>query len=546
MKFLFLTLCLGITGLAADDLYVHVPTHFKKATAQSSDLPASDKCDVPPGTLVSASSVSLSGEHLKVSSDNHITGCSFLNGYFYQPHVSREAFLITVTVPSIFKKKAIPSEMLASVEKCDVLPGVYASQYSIHDAQEQHYKVNLRKLLPDCAFSEGYLYEGHSNRGAQAVQVTHDTFFKRYPKQSSELSDSDRCVMPVALYPLGVPALASGETHYKVTLSTSLSNCGFTTGYLYWDDTQYKKPFVKPPEPTFEFPVPGGYYTSGWCKCRNIGTSPHIGQDISRSGTKTAVAVFDGKLKSTSYSSACGYISYVEDVFGTLWRYVHLNKPAVASGSVVKQGQHLAYLSQYPKSGCGSGAHLHFERRSAGYFKDQSTGKSCQNGYRSCYYDPIKPWRQSTTLQKSVHEVESSVNWRTSSLPESSQCKIDVAAYSNVSLQRLAQYPEINDRVNYRFNLLQRDGALPRFNANAFLFGNEENLCAKGKSCLTHWQLVSESSEGELKSVFFQNRLRNVSLSREAEENICLPQNAIAYWMLFRDSEGQQWRVKVQ
>ncbi|WP_144394359.1 peptidoglycan DD-metalloendopeptidase family protein [Pleionea sediminis] len=529
----------------SEDLLTNYDTYFKKTTEQSSDLPDSSKCQVPANTLMSTKSISSSGVHFKVTLQNNLSGCSFLTGYFYQPHVDREQKLITVTANTVFKKHRIDSSQLPPEEKCSVTPGVYAAQDNVPTAESSHYYVNLKELLTNCGFSQGYFWEGHTQKGSMAIQITQNSVFKTEPKQSSELPSSEKCSLPIGVYALGADASTSGETHYEVTLATDLEGCDFKSGFVYYDHTAWKKPYVEPAEPAWAFPLPSGYYTSGWCVCRNIGTSPHIGQDISRSGTKKAVAVQEGRMKSTTYSSTCGYISYVEDDFGTLWRYVHLNQPQVSSGSRVSSGQLLAYISQYPRSGCGSGPHLHFERRSAGYFNDRATGKSCQNGYRSCYYDPIKPWRSNFSSKNIERESKLvKTNWSKLDTLHSAECKIPVEKLNRVSRKRFNQFKsEQDDAVVVDFSLHRRLNKADVFDSKAYVVNNDSNQCAKDQRCLIQWQLVAEAADGKLTSIFFHNRVRNIPLVREVEEQQCVPDNAIQYWMLLKDNRGKQWKV---
>ncbi len=539
-------------SIQAEDLLVDHSTYFKKSTAQSSTLPASGKCQVFDNTLVSAKSIETNGDHLKVTLQNNLTDCAFTTGYFYRPHVSREANLITLTQQSIFKLKNISASYLPKEQKCDISPGVYSTNNTIGSVVDDHYSVTLKKLTPNCSFNSGYLYEGHTKKGALAVQLTADSYLKKSAKQASQLPASEKCYLPIGLYPLGAGASSFGEEHYKITLASNLPNCSFNSGYVYYDHTNWKQPYVEPSEPDFTFPLPGGYYTSGWCKCRNIGTSPHIGQDISKAGTKNAIAVQDGKVTSTTYSSSCGYISYIKDEWGTNWRYVHLNRPAVAEGRKIDQGQHFASISQYPKSGCGSGPHLHFERRSAGYFGDSSTGKSCQNGYRSCYYDPIKPWRsgynskQVSSRQDSSKQDIKVVNWSQSDSSMPSSCKVPLANLAQIERERFESYGISNNQnITVNFEIIDRHDLPSLFNASAYLDNNKTNLC-KGNRCAVHWQLVAESNEGQLTTIFYHNRTRNVALLRETEEKFCLPENATRYWMLIKDNKGNKLRVEIK
>ncbi|WMS86639.1 M23 family metallopeptidase [Pleionea litopenaei] len=533
--------------LMSEDLLINQDTHFKTSTEQSSNLPSQEKCEVAAGTLVSVESIQTSNNHYRVDLSNQLTQCNLSSGYFYQDHVVRESKLITVTQNTVFKKRRLSSSQLPISEKCDVSPGVYAAQSDVPNVVEGHYYLNLRELTVNCSFSQGYFWEGHTQKGSLAIQITGETFLKKQAIQSSELPASDKCIMPVGLYALGAGASRSGETHYQITLAKTLPDCSFNTGFVYFDHTGWKKPYVAPPEPTWSFPLPGGYYTSGWCQCRNIGTSPHIGQDISRSGTKKAVIIQDGRLQSTTFSSSCGYISYVEDDFGTLWRYVHLNRPSVSAGQRVIAGQHLAYISAYPTAGCGSGPHLHLERRSAGYFNDQSTGKSCQNGYRSCYYDPIKPWRSNFSakhVQKS--SITANANWSKFDVPASKSCKVPVDSLAKVSRDRFAQFPnQLDPQVNIEFSIVNRAVQSQLFNSHVSISNNLKNQCASNQRCLVQWQLVAEKANGDLTSIFFGNRVRNIELKRQVEEQWCLPEQVIQYWMLLKDNQGKRWRVPI-
>ncbi len=549
MRIIKISLLVAATILSqlsyAEDFLINHETHFKKTAEQSSSLPDSDKCLVEPGTLVSADSIENSSTHYKVVLQNNLSNCSFTTGYFYQPHIDRENKLLTLTHHTVFKKLRLDSSQLPESDKCDAAPGVYAAQENIADVESGHYYLNLREFLPNCSFSQGYFWEGHAQQGSLAIQITYATVFKKEPKQSSDLAPEDTCEMPVGSYALGANATASGETHYQITLAESLPQCSFNTGYVFYDHTGWAKPYIPPAEPEWTFPVPGGYYTSGWCICRNIGTSPHIGQDISKSGSKSAVIVQDGVLESTSFSSSCGYISYVRDDFDTLWRYVHLNNPSISAGSQVSAGQHLGVLSTYPKSGCGNGAHLHFERRSAGYFADSITGKSCQNGYRSCYYDPIKPWRTTSSVnrvEKNTLSVKS--NWSEHAPLSSQQCKVPVSNLPEVSRERFDQFKTLHDEeVIVEFDVRSRMTKPNVFSSQVFVKDNQDNLCSETQRCLVQWQLVSESSEGQLTSVFFHNRVRNVRLVRETEEKHCLPNNPTKRWILLKDNFGKQWKV---
>lgn len=141
----------------------------------------------------------------------------------------------------------------------------------------------------------------------------------------------------------------------------------------------------------FAHPLPGATTTSAWCVCRAIGTSPHIGIDIAtRSGSMVSRAVADGEILEARFNGECGWEVLLRDPNGAKWRYRHLNKPYVETGDRVVTGRELGEHRDYPKTGCGTGEHLHLERLSASRAvpSDREKGKSCSYGYRSCNFDP--------------------------------------------------------------------------------------------------------------------------------------------------------------
>lgn len=139
----------------------------------------------------------------------------------------------------------------------------------------------------------------------------------------------------------------------------------------------------------FVNPMTNASSGSPWCACRNIGTSPHIGLDLNGvAGNELSLALSDGTVTDVDFDRACGEIIWFEDKFGALWRYVHLDKTGHQAGDRFFSGQPIGVNRSYPRSGCGSGAHLHIERRSAGRHPGEETSKNCQRGRRTCYFDP--------------------------------------------------------------------------------------------------------------------------------------------------------------
>lgn len=524
---------------------IHQQSWFKVSTAQSSTLNASQKCQLSAGlVLESITAAVVSGNHYNITLSTKLPGCSFTKGYLYMGHSSLEARSLTVTASTALKKSTLQSAMLASADVCVLNPGVYPLSQAVGQTQG-HYSVSLSKPLANCSFTSGYVYEGHAAKGIQAIGIVANTIFKKSAKESADLSGSEKCAMTPGGYALANPAKETSGQYYRVTLAVPQLNCGFTQGYIWYGHTSLENPETKEDEvgtggSTWSFPMPGAAFSSGWCVCRNIGTSPHIGQDMYTYGNMRAFAVQDGRIEDVSFSSSCGYIAMVRDDYGSLWRYVHLNQPYLGQGQRISRGQTLASISAYPKSGCGSGAHLHFERRSSGAFKDAAAGKSCQNGYRSCYFDPMKPWRSGGGIsnQSTATNFGASEAYTTST-----SCKVETTAYAQM---RAAQFSRYKQSTNLQQSIsLVEAGDDTFIRANAALNGNTTNQCVDGKDCITAWGLAVKTTDGEYRRVFFDNAVRNQTLEREAEEAFCLPGEITGEYIVFaRTHSGKHIKVE--
>ena len=165
--------------------------------------------------------------------------------------------------------------------------------------------------------------------------------------------------------------------------------------------------FLKTPASSYVFPVMAGKMGSSWCVCRSIGTSPHVGQDLVDGGvgTQKSVALSNGKIQKVSFDPACGWSVMFQDSMGSDWRYVHLNEPYVKVGQVVARGSVLGINRDYPKEGCGTGAHLHLERRSSGRWGSAEEFATCQYGRQSCYYNPVTPLRNARVIATESERV---------------------------------------------------------------------------------------------------------------------------------------------
>lgn len=137
-----------------------------------------------------------------------------------------------------------------------------------------------------------------------------------------------------------------------------------------------------------------------FCACRSASfrkkayssSNPHKGQDFNADGVEKSVALANVVVRATDQlSSTCGYYVDVEDGLGFQWRYLHLNKPDLQVGDVLKQGQLIGIHQAFPTPACGTGPHLHFQRLNQGPLSDVQmlSANPCGGQPRSaCGYDP--------------------------------------------------------------------------------------------------------------------------------------------------------------
>lgn len=577
-------------------------TYFKASTAQSSSLPASQKCFLNDKDIMHTSSIRDGGaNHFKVTLPRAYPGCSLTEGYLYQGHVSTEPTSLTVTSNTIFKTSTASSSTLPDSQKCALPIGFYKSSLSITE-QSGHFKVNFSEVPAGCGFSAGYVFNGHAVKGARGLTLRSSAYLKTSTANSSTLPSSQKCLVPAGDY-VRTGLLGDSEDHYRVTLAQNPPGCGFKEGYIYYFNTTFEQPSASgggsggSGTGNYIWPQPGSDLGSAWCVCRSIGTSPHIGQDFVQFGAKRAVAVESGRIISSTFSASCGHIVQFQDDTGATWRYVHLNQPGFGVGARLSAGQKIADISAYPRSGCGTGPHLHFERRSAGGFNDSSVGKSCQNGFRTCHFDPIKPWRNnrnggsepilsraetasvttafatgnalekgaengqavsrsdSRFASRSVSSASNDIKQNVApiALPKSTQavaqlegCKVHPKQYAQDSAARLSQFSEADaSQVAVKAGYVMKQGQKV-LDVSAHLAGNELNQCRlnAGQDCIVSWSVVSENQDGSLSRLFHDAAVRNQKVSRIAKESYCLPQiTSDQVTVMFTLASGKQVRV---
>jgi hypothetical protein len=369
------------------------------------------------------------------------------------------------------------------------------------------------------------------------------TFFKKTTGQSGSLPASDKCQLNAG-QAIGAVNKGIVSGHWQITLAGALSGCGFTSGYIFVDHVT-----VSGNPSGHTYPMPSGVLGSAWCVCRSVGTSPHIGQDTyTTNGTMRAVAIHSGVIESLTFDSSCGYFIGLRDDRGALWRYVHLNQPSVSQGARVTNGQQLATISSYPLSACGTGPHLHWERRSAGPFNDSATGKDCGQGFRSCNFDPVKPWR--TTAASTAMPTFTPIAGKAQSsrlldaVTPTLVCKNAPSRYPKVDIATLAGLPSAASagiEVSLRYTL--REGRQVAV-ADARFGANQKNACDadRGRNCIVGWSLMNQTADGGWRRVFHDPAVFNKAPARVAEEATC----AADGWngrslMVLRDLSGKRY-----
>jgi hypothetical protein len=372
--------------------------------------------------------------------------------------------------------------------------------------------------------------------GGPTMQILASTVFKSQPKASEDLKDNEKCnLYPGNSYILtGHPVESTGQ-HFRVYLAVVPKGCNYSSGYVFGPHVRFPDSDVRPSP--YVFPLKGGALGSAWCVCRNIGTSPHIGQDFVKSSNLNSVAVNRGTVESVGYDAVCGYSVYFRDVGGARWRYLHLDKPWVAQGQALTPGQTIGSHSSYPRNGCGTGPHLHLERLSAGAFQDSAAGKSCQFGYRQCNYDPVKPWRGGLTELtfadwksnegSDLTEASDAASARgvNSDLEKTLGCSkmqpritetSESVKFPNPSAERLS--PDLN----HQLRVIEGQGGQRYLELSVAWKDqtgeNIENSCQDGKNCIVSIDFLMRKKDGKLFRYFRDQGLRNrkVFLSRES------------------------------
>ncbi len=542
--------CISALALApaasAALLLIAQDTFIKTTTAQASSLPAASKCLIAKGVALQVNSSTLdAADHIKVTLPRAYVGCALTTGFIYQPHTSTEANALSVISATVFKKTTASSSTLPAASKCDMPVGAYGLSSGVV-AETGHLKVNLKAILPSCSFSLGYVFDGHAKAGIQTLSLAGSTFFKKTTADSSALPAADKCQLPVGNYALTKAATTSGS-HYSITLAKAVAGCGFTSGFVFFQPTYLAEPNAAPAPTSYQIPMPSGFALGGgfgWCVCRNVGTSPHIGQDWNADVAEKSVALANGTIIEKFFDDECGHGLVLRDTSGANWVYNHLNSNPIAVNQNVTKGQFFGNHSSYPTPGCGTGPHLHLERETAGGFADTARFKSCEAGPEPCKFDPNKPFvAKSLQMSEAGSLVVSDLASEVETL-KPAQCRTNPAGYPEVDAALLANYPLAGSGIS-AVAIAEAVGDQRQLTIGAAISGNSANACKLG-NCLSAISVVAELSDGTLKRVLHDGTIKNRAAAILAEEANCMPPSATGkIYLLLKDQSGAKFRKEV-
>jgi hypothetical protein len=201
-----------------------------------------------------------------------------------------------------------------------------------------HFKVNLKALLPNCSFSLGYVFDGHSSASILNISTSGSTTFAKTNVDPATLPAADKCTIAKGNYRLSAAPSRNG-TRYSVSMAATPAGCSFSAGFISYEQTYMSGPTWTPGD--YTVPLANGIAGSAWCVCRTVGTSPHIGQDWNANGTETSVAIANGSIVDKTFSTTCGHTLTVRDSGGADWIYRHLNSNSLQIGNAVTKGQTL-------------------------------------------------------------------------------------------------------------------------------------------------------------------------------------------------------------
>lgn len=306
-------------------------------------------------------------------------------------------------------------------------------------------------------------------------------------------------------------------------------------------------PFARTPLSRYVFPVVSGTFGSAWCTCRSIGTSPHVGQDIIDNGvgSQRSIAMSNGQVVGMTFDSACGWRVQFKDSMGAVWHYVHLNKPFVAESQIVPRGTVLGINGDYPTAGCGSGPHLHLERRSPGVFGSPEEFRTCQYGATTCYYNPRSPIEAAMVIRsesaRSAVVAESPLDASATStfsldaggqqtsfearslFDDINKCKLKLAGRGGDSSPSIVAGAMSRELEVADLKVQAADSGWSRLSFKIGLRSNEANRCDGEGNCIVSWTAY-RMEKGRRAAILGGVGTSGQRISMEPEQGICVEQ----------------------
>lgn len=300
----------------------------------------------------------------------------------------------------------------------------------------------------------------------------------------------------------------------------------------------------------YRWPVPEGPPTSVWCECRKGGSSPHIGKDFktNENPNKQSIATNNGIVISAAraINPNCGYVVWLVDAGGALWRYVHLDKPKLKAGDVLSAGDVVGVHTMYPNTAskknrsCGLGQHLHLDRYTAGKFKDEEKFRTCQKGEQSCNYNPDhakdpEKLSGSTSLSLTVehdsHDFvkEEVYQYENSQQAPESVCSAYQPAPERVEALPVASNSEVSLSVDFKTSAAVSGEKI--LNVQIWLKkssgDNKENNCGLNNSqeCIISWNVLTSSDEKNWNLIYEDESVRNVDVWLDWQTSYCSKDN---------------------
>ena len=294
----------------------------------------------------------------------------------------------------------------------------------------------------------------------------------------------------------------------------------------------------KTPIADYIIPLLNTTFGSAWCKCRDIGTSPHIGQDYyDKKIPNYSLASSNGTVKNVRFIADCGYEVMFEDSDGAVWRYLHLEKPTYAVGQKLWRGEIIGRHQKYPSASCGSGPHLHLERRVAGAHPGKYTQETCQKGRKDCFYDPVTLFRDKQNVRTETERkqiVSASQNATGIQTPHISTdclaCSTVQPAAVELSSEAIGEIGDGNARLVQTALMVpaRKSRDLVDWSAKLTVNGiaNPGNLCTGLLDCVTHIEFHVQTKTGDWKRLFADSSVRNSPLGLPAASAYCWPEDS--------------------